>query len=156
MARVERHASIVAAVVIPLMATSLRFWSLDRILRRIQRHRGSTLEDKGEALQAMVRAVARAGCYAPYRGNCLSQSLTLFWLLRRRGVAADLRLGARMREGRFEAHAWVERDGTVLNDRGDVGERFSPFPPLPPERIVWAGKLTPAESHLPDVPRSRN
>lgn len=49
------------------------------------------------------------------------------WLLRRRRVSADLRLGAQLRDGGFAAHAWVEHDGTVLNDRPDVGGRFASF-----------------------------
>ena len=40
----------------------------------------------------------------------------LWWLLRRRGIAAELRIGARKEFERFEAHAWVEVDSAVLND----------------------------------------
>jgi hypothetical protein len=48
-------------------------------------------------------------------------------LLRRRGIAGDLRIGVRKEAGRFEAHAWVELGGRVLNDNEDVGERFAAF-----------------------------
>ena len=59
---------------------------------------------------------------APHR-----QSLALWWLLRRQGIASDLRLGMRKDASRFEAHAWVEYLGRVLNDRNDVHRRFAPF-----------------------------
>jgi hypothetical protein len=62
-----------------------------------------------------------------YRATCLPRSLALWWLLRRRGIAADLRIGVRKEGGRFEAHAWTEWRGTVLNDGDDVGERFAVF-----------------------------
>jgi hypothetical protein len=72
----------------------------------------------------MVEAAARHG---PYRASCLPRSLTLWWLLRRRGINADLRIGVRKEAGRFEAHAWVTLGGLVLNDNSDVGERFAAF-----------------------------
>ena len=113
---------------IPIMAASLRIWRLDTILRWADRRRAHSRAGEADPVQPIVRAVARAGQLAPYRGNCLSRSLTLFWLLRRRGLNAHLQLGARVRDGHFEAHAWVERDGIILNERADVADRFAPFP----------------------------
>jgi hypothetical protein len=62
-----------------------------------------------------------------FRANCLEQSLTLCWLLHRRGIAAELRIGARKDAGRFEAHAWVESSGVVLNDTSTSHLHFVPF-----------------------------
>jgi hypothetical protein len=59
--------------------------------------------------------------------NCLEKSLVLWWLLRRRGIAAELRIGARKELGRFEAHAWVEMDSQVMNDAGEEHRHFVPF-----------------------------
>jgi hypothetical protein len=59
--------------------------------------------------------------------NCLEQSLVLWWLLRRRGIGADLRIGARKDEQRFEAHAWVEFRGMALNSEGEDHLHFTPF-----------------------------
>ncbi len=73
------------------------------------------------------RLVDIAKRHGPYHGNCLSGSLTLLWLLRWQGLAADLRIGVRKHAGRFEAHAWIEYEGTVINDRPDVGRRFDAF-----------------------------
>jgi Transglutaminase-like superfamily len=67
--------------------------------------------------------------------NCLEQSLVLWWLLRRRGLAADLRLGARKDEQRFEAHAWVEFCGMALNSEGEEHLQFTPFE----EPATWMG-----------------
>ncbi len=49
-------------------------------------------------------------------------------MMRRRGIGTELRIGARKDNECFEAHAWVEIDGAVLNDTEDVDNRFSPFP----------------------------
>ena len=62
-----------------------------------------------------------------FRTNCLERSLALLWLLRRRGSAATLRIGARKESGLFEAHAWIELDGMVLNDPGEAHLHFAPF-----------------------------
>ena len=59
--------------------------------------------------------------------NCLEQSLVLWWLLRRRGIEAVLRIGGRKDSQRFEAHAWVEVDSEVLNDTSDQHRHFVPF-----------------------------
>jgi Transglutaminase-like superfamily len=83
------------------------------------------------AALAAAREIARLEQAAArrlfFRANCLQQSLALWWLLRRRGISADLRIGARKEAGRFEAHAWVELDGTILND---VAAELAPFVPF--------------------------
>ena len=58
-----------------------------------------------EKLARIGLAVRRAG--APLRLACLPQSLAVVWLLRRRGIAAELRFGAKLDEGALDAHAWV-------------------------------------------------
>jgi hypothetical protein len=61
------------------------------------------------------------------RTSCLEQSLVLCRMLRHRGMNADLRIGARKEADRFEAHAWVELDGTVLDGGGAEHLHFVPF-----------------------------
>ena len=56
------------------------------------------------------------------------------FLLRERGVPADLRIGV-SKEAPDEAllfHAWVEVEGQVVNDSTDVADRFAPFPGFVP------------------------
>ena len=62
-----------------------------------------------------------------FRTNCLERSLALRWLLRRRGIATNLRIGARKESELFEAHAWIELDGVVLNDPDEAHLHFAPF-----------------------------
>jgi hypothetical protein len=84
----------------------------------------AALVGEGRATARLVDAAARHG---PYRATCLPRSLALWWLLRRRGIECDLRIGVRKEAGRFEAHAWTEWRGTALNDSEDVRERFAAF-----------------------------
>ncbi len=55
-----------------------------------------------------------AGRYAPLCATCLQKALVLGWLLRRRGIATTLRIGVSRSHGRFEAHAWLEREGEAI------------------------------------------
>lgn len=61
------------------------------------------------------------------RPSCLEQSLVLCRMLRNRGISADLRIGGRKEANRFEAHAWVELDGTVLAGGETEHLHFAPF-----------------------------
>jgi hypothetical protein len=80
-----------------------------------------------ESAQVIARMEATAARNLFFSTNCLEQSLVLWWLLRRLGIAAELRIGARKEVGRFEAHAWVEVGGAVLNDTNAVHHHFVPF-----------------------------
>lgn len=77
----------------------------------------------GRWMGTRVAAVAER---MPGRPRCLVRSLVLWSVLRRRGIPAELRLGV-ARAGGFAAHAWVEVDGTAVNDAPDVAARYAPF-----------------------------
>lgn len=87
------------------------------------------VQDPSEQASALLiaRMEAAAARNVLFHPNCLEQSLVLWWLLRRRGIAADLRIGARKESGCFEAHAWVEYDAQVLNDADAEHRHFVPF-----------------------------
>jgi len=81
-----------------------------------------------EDVAAKIATIEEATTHRlPFKTNCLEQSLALLWLLRKRGIVADLRIGARKESNRFEAHAWVELEGAVLNDAGEAHRHFVPF-----------------------------
>lgn len=134
----ERRLLAAALAVQPAVVGSLRLVGFRRtcaLLRRTSPEPGgapartTVAAGQGPAAETtetvqMVAAAARRG--VP-RATCLTRSLTLWWLLRWQGVASDLRIGTRQAGGEFEAHAWLERDGVVLNDRPDVAQNFIPF-----------------------------
>lgn len=70
-------------------------------------------------------AVALAAAFFPGRAVCLEQSLSLYVLLRRRGVDAELKLG--VQPFPFLAHAWVEVDGAPVNEEPEVVASFVPM-----------------------------
>ncbi|MCX2980392.1 lasso peptide biosynthesis B2 protein [Halieaceae bacterium IMCC14734] len=52
----------------------------------------------------------------PLRPRCLTRSLTLQAILARHGVLAEMRVGVARKGSQLFAHAWLEREGTVLNE----------------------------------------
>ena len=69
-----------------------------------------------------VRAIGRARRYGLFRGNCLSQSLALLWLLRRAGHPGSIQIGVKPSGGRMLAHAWVELDGETIDPAAIAGD----------------------------------
>lgn len=82
------------------------------------------------APERIAWAVAAAARLVP-RASCLTQAVAAQRLLERAGHPVQLRMGVGKDEGGgVIAHAWVERDGTVLI--GDIGlEQYTPLPALP-------------------------
>ncbi len=77
-------------------------------------------------LAQAVRQVALVAAFYPGRALCLEQSLTLWLLLRRRGIDADLRLGVQPYP--FGAHAWVEHRGEPVNENPEFVRTFTILP----------------------------
>jgi len=60
-------------------------------------------------------------------GNCLVRSLVLWTMLLRRGLATDLRVGFRNRQGKIEGHAWIEHDGIPVNEAVSETQTYVPY-----------------------------
>jgi Transglutaminase-like superfamily len=59
---------------------------------------------------------------------CLGRSLMLWFLLRRRGMDAELVLGTKAPiDATWQAHAWVELDSKPVNDAADVRDQYGSF-----------------------------
>jgi hypothetical protein len=80
--------------------------------------------------------VAAACRLYPLRSSCLPRTIVLWSLLRRRGIATNVRIGVRRdAEGAVKAHAWLEWNGEVLNDIAEVGTQYLPFGSAPFDRV---------------------
>lgn len=76
-----------------------------------------------EAAAAICTAVDRAATFYFKRAWCLQRSAAAVCLLRLAGIEARLVIGVKSIP--FGAHAWVEKNGVVLNDRSIVQERYT-------------------------------
>ena len=99
--------------------------TLEWIRRRVDTVPAST-EAPLEQVRAVESAVAMAGALYPGRAKCLEQSLVLYYLLRRQGVAVSYCQGVQPYP--FRAHAWVEYRGQVINDVPEHARFFARLP----------------------------
>ena len=138
----ERIVLIQAMILLPVarMGRWVRIREFQRILGRLLLFPGERKSSGGtvmETARRVSRMVAIAAGRTSFRPSCLERSLVLWALLGRHGIDGELHLGVSKDNGDFEAHAWVELNGTVLNDTDDVRERFAPFPvPIKPIKAV--------------------
>jgi hypothetical protein len=77
-----------------------------------------------ELAQRYAVLAAIAARHGIYQANCLHQSLPLCWLLQRKGLPAQLKIGVKPQTRPFQAHAWVELDGVPL---GQTVTEYSAF-----------------------------
>jgi hypothetical protein len=61
-------------------------------------------------------------------GTCLQRSMTLWAILAKRGVNADLRVGFRKHDDAIEGHAWVEYRGQPINEAASVVSTYTVTP----------------------------
>jgi hypothetical protein len=129
----ERRLMIEALVLLPIARLSLAMCgyvparTLFETLSRIPGPR--TNEARARDLPAQINQVVHAAArHAVCQTTCLRRSLVLCTLLRQQGFCPTLRFGARNTGGQFEAHAWVELDGKVLDATDSDAQTFAPFP----------------------------
>jgi len=99
--------------------------TLEWIRRRVERLPATT-EAGLEWVRGVEYRVAMAGALYPGRARCLEQSLALYYLLRRQGVAAVYCQGVQPYP--FRAHAWIEYRGEVINDVEEHARFFARLP----------------------------
>lgn len=120
-----------ALLLLPLVAFGIKYFGFRRFYGAIANlnRRKDKVQERGGIKQA--RAIAKlveiANRHGLYRPNCLQKSLLLWWLLQQQNIESELRIGVRKKTEVLEAHAWVEYQGCVLNDRSDVDQHFAPF-----------------------------
>ena len=122
-----------ALVLVPVTSAALhtigfRRWS--SFLSKFAPKKNPTAEVTPESLESArrtARMVATASNEGIIHGQCLEESIVLWWLLKRQRLPAELQIGGRRKGAEFEAHAWVELDGNPVNDHEDVGQDFARF-----------------------------
>ena len=120
-------AALLAATRIGLRVAGLRRWKTRVMRRAVRKVSPSPGAEQMAAARKIVRIQERVVRHLTWHASCLERSLALWWQLNRRGIAAEMRIGARKEAGRFEAHAWVEVGNVVLNDSGETHRHFAPF-----------------------------
>ena len=126
-----------AALLLPLTSLGLQLFGYKAVqtVLKLRLPVNSISSDSGTLpkAQKIAKMIRIAAAHGPFGATCLTQSMVLCRFLQRQGIGCDLRLGARVENGDFEAHAWVEVDGVPVNDTEDVRERFRPLGKEAPE-----------------------
>jgi len=129
------------AFLLPLTALALHLFGFRRVHSVMnwlaQRSSRKTPQDPqryARRARHLIRYLRRNG---PFRGNCLSRSLVLWYLLQRVGVQSELQIGVRREEGQFSAHAWVEFQGRPLNAQEGVRDLYVAFDEAIQPRGAW-------------------
>lgn len=142
LSRMERVMFFRGILLLPATSFAIRLVGLRSVERwldfpcKANSEMAKTAEEKNSVTETAWRMTQAASRYGALRGNCLSKSLVLWHLLRRQGLNARLYVGGRRDGTPFEAHAWVEMDGRVINDSADVRQRFAPFESHPSTVMV--------------------
>ena len=111
-----------AVLLLPWVMLSLRIRGFKKTQANLQEKLPRATQERGtgasRAIQTVCRMVRAAGRHGLADPNCLEESLVLWYFLQQESVPAALRIGVRKSQGEFQAHAWVEYQGTALN-QGD-------------------------------------
>ena len=62
-----------------------------------------------------------------FKSTCLEQSLFTYYILGLNGIKCDIKIGVKKNCDKFLAHAWVENQGVVINDKFEAINNISPF-----------------------------
>ena len=109
----QRRTLVLAFVLLPLFGGLLRRTSLARLLSRMDA-RGTS--GSGAVANALAAARPVNLVAARLRATCLTRSLVLQWILARRGIGTELKVGVLNRGDGLHAHAWLECGGVLVND----------------------------------------
>jgi Transglutaminase-like superfamily len=131
-----------ALVLLPLVTLSLRWRGFQATQGALQRFlsnakAGPVAAQMSKRVAVTAHMVNAADLHGLVHPSCLAKSMTLWWLLGRQGISSRLRIGIRKEKQKFEAHAWVERDGAALNEPDEHHHHYAAFDAalsaLPPE-----------------------
>ena len=92
------------------------------LLRRVKGFPLRRTTAGSNAIEAVTVALDLACCFYPKQVLCLQRSAVFVRLLRSYGIKAHMLIGAQKMP--FKAHAWVEVDGQIINDRLASRENF--------------------------------
>jgi len=118
-----------SAWLVPAIRLALAVWGFGQSADVLAKYStGVARRAAPDELQAVAYAVGLVAGRRVVGAQCLCRSMALWFLLRRRGVDAELVVGALPAgSGPLQAHAWVEVEGQPVGDAPDVRQQFGSF-----------------------------
>lgn len=119
LSRTQRRAWRTAWILFWWIPLALRLLGYQRLLSLLRRLAGCSnfFWRTRHPLSAgeLADQMGSAAIWHPLHPSCLPRSLVLWYLLQRENMDGQIRFGARMIDGRLDAHAWVEFAGVSLD-----------------------------------------
>ena len=103
-----------------LIDLGLYFFGFNRVYKafvrwtRVLRPRAAEAQEEMILEQTLASVVTATRLYYRRRKDCLPKSLTIYYLVRKQGIPAELCIG--VKKFPFAGHAWVEYRGRVIDD----------------------------------------
>lgn len=101
----------------------LRRGQFERLYEAVRQCHVNRVPIKDTSVEQICTAVETACIWYFKQVLCLQRSAATTRLLRRNGIAAQMVLGAQ--QVPFRAHAWVEVDGLVVNDKLYIPQNYA-------------------------------
>jgi hypothetical protein len=121
--RLSKRETLTAFIGLLVFDLLLKFRGLQSLIKRVEDWPTTEPSTTDLEICQRVRAmVDHAQIYYPKKAMCLQRSAVVTCLLRRRGVPAEMVLGAQ--EYPTKGHAWAEVGGVVVNDNPRVNTRY--------------------------------
>jgi hypothetical protein len=121
--RLSKRETLTAFIALLVFDLLLKFRGFQSLIKRVEDWPTAEPATADREICRRVRAmVDRAQMYYPKKAMCLQRSAVVTCLLRRRGVPAEMVLGAQ--EYPTKGHAWAEVSGVVVNDNPRVNTRY--------------------------------
>jgi hypothetical protein len=132
LAPVERRLAMEALLLPIAISTGFTLFGVSRTQAWARRwaligKRRSAPGDPAIEVEMACRAQRRVMRATGVRGPCLVRSLTLWAMLQRGGIEANLRVGFRKRSGKWEGHAWLEHNESPINEVGSETRTFTVY-----------------------------
>lgn len=111
-----------ALALLAVFQVGLALFSFQRVSRWQRRLMGEVEPTHPEplVLEKRVRAAIRRSNKRVYGARCLADALAGQTMLGRRGVPSELKIGVQKKEGKLDAHAWLEREGRAILGGGEL------------------------------------
>ena len=121
-------AAALQAVVVPALRV-FGFGKVKSMLAALAplRKTGPTGDEALSRAREAARVIMGVARRSLPRASCVPRALVLWALLRRIGIEARIRFGAKHAAKGIEAHAWVEFGGEALGEKAGMREEFAPL-----------------------------
>ena len=101
----------------------LSYGSFERLYRQVRSLPVSRKAHSSNLVETLCFAIDVACIWYPKKALCLQRSAATACLLKQYGIAAQLVIGAQQMP--FKAHAWVEVEGRIVNDKPYMREIYA-------------------------------